>query len=468
MRRIFLQICMLIVPGLLLADDDLRLSDEVIPLRVYDFPQRPAPLIELGNPLLATGPISKGFTLPTGAVWQPSLVVWGDIRNAIQTVDADVDGSGQRLTEFASRVDLFGNLAFTATERILIGFRPLDRNGRFTRYSFEEPEGSPFEEGAFTSEANLDLTLLFFEGDFGQIFPFLDPGDRYGLDYAFAVGRQPVIWQNGMLVNDRLDAFGVSKINLKHSWAVNHRMTFLYAWDELNRNVLAEVDSGSSFFGWSNEIDFRPTTVEFDVIYISGSEFTGDGLYAGLGFTQRVYDYNSTFRILTSNAIGDVTDHNESGVLLFGELSTDISGTTDYVYLNGFYGINRFRSASRAPEFGGPLGATGVLFAALGLGRYGAPLDNQPDDAFGGALGVQMFFNNRRQTLLLEAGGRYAMEEVGQRASAVGLSYQMAIGTRHVLRFDSFLRYGMERTMPRYQEDSVFSVGGRMEWMIRL
>jgi hypothetical protein len=463
-KKLSLLLFILFLISPLSADDDLHLSLKVIPLSLDHFPERPGPLIEIGDPLLKTGPIKKGIRLPTGAVWQPSLVIWGDIRNAVQTVDADVNGSEQRLTEWASRIDLFGNLALTATERVVIGFRPLDRDGRFTRYSFEEPEGSPFMENEFVSEANSDLTLLFFEGDFSQIFPFLDPENRYGLDFGFAVGRQSVVWQDGMLINDRLDSFGISKINTKHSWAVNHRATFLYAWNEIKRNVLTEVDSESSLFGFSNEIDFRPTTMEFDLVYVEGSEFTGDGLYTGLGFTQRIYDINSTFRALSSHAIGERTDHNEDGVLLFGELSTNVPGSSDFLYLNGFYGIDRFRSASRAPEFGGPLGGTGILFAALGLGRYGAPLDNQADDAFGGALGYQTFFNNKRQHLLFELGGRYALEE-GQRASALGISFQTAIGNRNILRFDTFGRYGElagARGAPTY------SVGGRMEWVIRL
>ena len=45
-----------------------RLSDEVLPPQVDLVPERPAPLLEFGDPFYKTGPIGRGFRLPTGAV----------------------------------------------------------------------------------------------------------------------------------------------------------------------------------------------------------------------------------------------------------------------------------------------------------------------------------------------------------------------------------------------------------------
>ena len=310
--------------------DQSMISDQVIPLQTANFPERPAPILELGDPFFKTGEIRKGYLLPTGAVWQPTLMIWGDFRTALQTIDGNLDKSGQRLTESASRFDLFGNLSLTSTERILIGFRPLDQQGRFTNYTFESPKSD--EQHHFNNEANFDFTTLFFEGDFGEIFPFLDPKDKYGLDFGLAVGRQQISWQDGMLINDRIDSIGISKINLKPSWAVNARSTLLYAWNELNRKNLAFDDSKSSLFGLSNEIDFKETTADFDFVYIDGGETTGDGLYGGMGFTQRISNFNSTFRLLGSHAVGNETDHNQDGALFFSELSKDLKGSGDYVF----------------------------------------------------------------------------------------------------------------------------------------
>ena len=62
---------------------------------------------------------------------------------------------------------------------------------------------------------NIVPETLFFEGDFGEIFPGLDPYDTKLLDYGFSVGRQPVLIQDGLLINaNRLDAVTVTRNTL--------------------------------------------------------------------------------------------------------------------------------------------------------------------------------------------------------------------------------------------------------------
>ena len=68
------------------------LSNEPIPLRLDDFPERPAAL-EIGDPFLGGGEIRRAYTLPTGAVWSPSLMFYGVLRSAAQTKD---DGTTPR------------------------------------------------------------------------------------------------------------------------------------------------------------------------------------------------------------------------------------------------------------------------------------------------------------------------------------------------------------------------------------
>ena len=46
------------------GDHSSRLSDENIPLQIEGFPQRPKPIIELGEPFLGTGTLDPGFRLP--------------------------------------------------------------------------------------------------------------------------------------------------------------------------------------------------------------------------------------------------------------------------------------------------------------------------------------------------------------------------------------------------------------------
>lgn len=115
-----------------------RFSDQPAPLMKEGFPERPPPLIEWGDKLLGSGNLQHGFTLPTGANWSPSLWVYGDYRSALQTFNP---GNAPTISEWANRLDLYANLQLTGTERVLLGFRPIDQvqDGvpRYSGYSFE-------------------------------------------------------------------------------------------------------------------------------------------------------------------------------------------------------------------------------------------------------------------------------------------------------------------------------------------
>ena len=78
------------------------LSDESLPPRTV-------PLLEVGPSFLGTGNIPKGFTLATGAVWTPSLWVYGNFRSGLQSYD-DGGDLGVTTNEWANRLDLFANL----------------------------------------------------------------------------------------------------------------------------------------------------------------------------------------------------------------------------------------------------------------------------------------------------------------------------------------------------------------------
>ncbi|MCB0324649.1 MAG: hypothetical protein KDD69_13800 [Bdellovibrionales bacterium] len=443
--------------------DPSRISDTPIELQVESLPERPSPLLELGESYFDTGPIDRGWELPGGAVWHPSLVVWGIYRTALQTFETS-DG---RTTEWSNRLDLFGNLALSGTERVLLGVRPLDQSGQFTRYTFQTPTALEEEEGSFEQEFNFDLTTFFFEGDFGEILPFLDTRDARSLDLALAVGRQPLVLQDGILLNDSVDSVGISKLNLKPRWAVNHRVAVIWGFNELHRTNLSRDDDDAQLFGISNDIDWRWSTVELDALYVTSTE-TGNSFHGGVGAIQRLGHYSTTVRILGSLAEDEETPHAADGALLFVESSRTVSATNDLVYLNGFWAIESFRSASRDPSAGGPVGRTGILFEAAGIGRYRAALASNTDDALGVGAGYQLFFNETRTHLLVELGHRHATEDTGQRATAIGARVQHAIGRRSVLRFDIFTSYGDSRLTPEAVRDEDFDFGGRLEWMLHL
>ena len=127
-----------------------------------------------------------------------------------------------------------------------------------------------------------------------------------------------------------------------------------------------------------------------------------------------------------------------SGFLLFGECAWTPAWTHDNVYINAFWGIDNFSSAARGPATGGPLGRVGILFAAVGVGQYGAALGNRADESAGAAIGYQLFLDETRKQIIVEFGGRQSTDAEGDGLLALGARYQQAIGQHMVLQLDAF------------------------------
>ena len=427
-----------------------RLTDQVIPLDTT-LTHRPAPPIELGARFLDTGPLFGGFELPTGAVWQPSFIVFGSARTAVQTFD---DGIDDRVSEWANQLSVFGNLQLSGTERLVIGFRPLDNDGRIGSYF-----GQRFEpRSKFHDSLYGDFTTLFFEGDFSQIFPRLDPHDHYALDYGFSVGRQPLLMQDGLLLNDTVDSFGLIRNTILSRIFPPLRVTGYVGWNYIHRNNNQLDDSANLVAFDASADDYRFGTIDLDGAYLEASSKTGSGAYGAASVTNRLVlmgrSFNVTFRANGSYAINRQTPETSSGVLLFSEISRTPNHTSNFAYLDSFLGIEHFSSVARAPDAGGPLGKVGILYEALGMNRYGSALENQTaPDSVGLSGGYQMFFDGTRRQLIIEAGGR-----THQAAMALGGRLQQALGSHFVLQFDSFVA-GHEYQAVGY--------GARSEMMIK-
>ena len=174
----------------------------------------------------------------------------------------------------------------------------------------------------------------------------------------------------------------------------------------------------------------------------------------GISAVQRIGKVATSFRVLGS--FGE--DINQGYVFL-----TEISGTPkhshNHMYATAFAAVDNFSSAARGPAAGGALGRAGINFAGVGLGNYGAPLSSQASDVAGGAIGYQMFFNNTRQQLLLELGGRVGLEDTITDQYAVTARYQVAMGRHLVWVFDAFVADREEN------EDAL--LGGRLELLVK-
>ncbi|MBT3535849.1 MAG: hypothetical protein HN478_18350, partial [Rhodospirillaceae bacterium] len=168
-----------------------RLSDKPVPYVIP--PDRPELILELGCKFLGNGNLPQGVKLPTGAVWTPCLWGFGTWRVAMQTYESV--GPVGRNTELATRLDIFANLNLTTSDKCIIGVAPLDKNRftNFTRYSWESHQA---EEGG-RSEAGTFVRTAFCDGDFGSMFPILDPKGTKFIDFGYAFGRQRIHFQEG-------------------------------------------------------------------------------------------------------------------------------------------------------------------------------------------------------------------------------------------------------------------------------
>ena len=471
---------------------DSRITDRYIPLQLDGFPNRPRPLLELGPPFLGTGRIDRGISIPGGAVWTPSFLLFGTLRSGFGTVD---DGTTQQ-SQWANRLDLFGNLALTGTERFVIGLRPthqgvgLASGDPFGALRFTGYTSTSSGAGSFSNQLNFGwntLTHLFFEGELGEMFPGLDDDDRRGLDLGLSIGRQPLNFQEGLLINDFIDAVGVTRNNLRPGGAVNLRFTGLYGWNGITRHSrtaggspvegyapLNALDDGAHLFGGFTEIDWRSTTAAMDVLFVRGGTLglwpgAADGLYTGVSLVGRPGSgvFNASLRVVASMPLGDaspassVVDERTAGLLgivnpasrgtlVFSELSWTPHHSKNFFYANGFYAHDDYRAAALDVLIPGPLARAGFLFAGSGLGDVpgvgAGALSPAASDVAGGAFGHQIFLSGTRQQLLLEGAARYstaeclnALDLCEPHAFAGGVRYQAAVGRRGVLVLDTFV-----------------------------
>jgi hypothetical protein len=431
-----------------------RLSSEPMPfLTEAELGERTPPLLEFGGDFLGTGNIRRGYEIPTGAIWTPRLWVYGTARTALQQFERK--GSDQKNSEWVNRFDLFANLQLTGTERVVLGITPLHEDNRFSGYTFS-PDQS---EGSF-DEFNSQIRTFFFEGDISELFPKWDVEDGKKNDIGFTVGRQQVLFQDGMTINDTLDAFGLSKNNIRFEgvpWLVNWRSSFLIAWDEVNRENNLE-DEDATLYALFNQWDTIKSTIDLDLIYVDSEAEDGDLFVAAIDFIQRFGKIGSTLRLAHSAALDGASAVAGDGTLLFGEFNYVPAQTHDNLYANFFAVFDNYTSAARDPLGGGPLGRVGLLYASAGLGSYPAPLNNRANDAVGFSLGYQKIDDHNRRQMTLEVGARNDdfndVTEYG-----IAARFQQALGKRFVLQVDGFLADGNDR-------DSTY--GARLEFLVKL
>ncbi len=440
------------------------LKDEYVPFRTEKaghgkktLPTRPELAVEAGDGFLDTGNLSAGFEVPfTGAVWQPRLWAYAISRTAFQTFDAGFTGA-ERETEIANRTDIYVNLQLTGTEKILLGLRPFDFNrpDEFTRFTFSG------EDEGFNKNIRLGIETFFFEGDFGSLFPNLDQTGVKPIDWGFTVGRQPITFQEGIIINDTIDAVGVIRNNIPFEGLSNFRVSMLYGWNRVDRGDAAarainiDGDNNSRLFGAFAAADSQTSTFNLDAIYVNDddSDDVSDSLNVGFAAIQRIPIWGSAvataFRINSSFALEEeIEGVAGNGTLLTAELSQNVPGSNDIVYFNSFLNFGNYTQAGREDVVGGPLGNTGILFASPSLGTFGAEIDPfLRDDTVGGAIGYQAFWDNGRRNLILEMAGRADISGSPEAFDSLGFGAQLqqAISQYYLVTLESFYTFNENR-----------------------
>ncbi|MDJ0934368.1 MAG: hypothetical protein QNJ06_13590 [Kiloniellales bacterium] len=424
-------------------ESESRLSDEPKPfLTEGDIPERPPLILEIGDDFLGEGELNNGFELPTGAVWQPRLWVFGTMRSAVQTIDT---GRAERTSEFVNRGDFFANLQLTGTEKVVFGVRPFDKNepDDFSGYRFE-----PDDDSGRQDEYKFNVRTLFAEGDFGSLFPNLDPNGTTLLDFGFSVGRQPLIVQDGILLSDTVDSVGLVRNNIRLPGVSNLRVAGVWGWNEVTRSatgVQETQEDNVQLFGLFTEWDLPDTTLNFDAAYTLDEKDGNDGLFLGFSAAQRIGHFNTTFRANGSLALGseNETALTRDGILLSAELSWTPWGTEDTLYANPFVAFGEFLQAGRElVDGGGPLAPIGILFASPNIGNFGSELVNRANDVGGIALGYQAFWNDNWTNLAVELAVRQDLgldgDEVGFDQQGVGFQFQQKLTQQMLLQIEGF------------------------------
>ncbi len=429
--------------------EDKPYSDEA-QLKIYGGKyavQTPRPLLELGREIYRAGPLKKsGTALGLKNPVDQSFSVYGDLRMGTAR---NINGA-TRDNVAAARLNLDVDYRFTGTERIHAFFRPLDNGTEFTRCQFN---GSTNCTGVF------DITpdALFFEGDLAAIRSGLTNKEQ-SFDMAFAVGKMPLLFQNGLWFEDVITG-AAATLPAKNSAALgisNMDITFFAGANNTSGAVRADPakpllnvqKKQANIYGVTTFIEANEGYWELGYAYTDTTDSINskDRSYhnLGLAFTRRYGGWlSNSIRVI--NNFGQNPDNGAAktadGTLFVLENSFITSMPSTLVpYMNLFYGKGKPQSASRAVDAGGILKNVGINFETDGLTGF-PKLTDAVDDMWGGALGVEYLFGLNRQ-LVIEAATTHRASNTSTlvgREVALGARYQFPLDKAWIFRTDAIV-----------------------------
>ena len=394
-----------------------RYSNKKLTLK-QDIPERPVPLLELWQGYHKDGVLADELELPTGMVISPNLIFYGNFRTGLQMRK---NGDEPSVSEWANMLDVYFDFRLTGTERFSLGIFPLHQGAQFTKYRFQPEE-------KFDNHINKEMVTFFFEGELSEMFPVLDMAGNKALDYAIAVGKQPILVQDGFLITDIMDSIAITRNTIPLPGTSYARYSLFYSWGSIHRSNNKE-DKEAELFGLLTSFDYAHTTFNIDLLYLDSiNEYGGDQFNVGISAVGSIilFDHHidTTFRIVHSDADQE-SMWASTGTLLFSNFSWAPKKTDNIAYLSTFVGIDNYAPISRTAGTGGPLARGGLLFAGNRLASFGPAISNQADDMYGAALGYQMFFDGHLRSLVMEVA---AKEEHGgkENNTSIGLAARLS------------------------------------------
>ena len=443
----------IIFSALSFSQEPYMFPDDVLPPQVESFPERPPMIFEIGDKFFSNGDIHYGINPWSGTYWQPGLWGFGNYRIAHQYLTSE-SADSPSLNNVVNRFDFFLNLKLSGTERFFAAFRPLDKGGmtgvdltldesEFVHNFEEKGEGELFKQWFFPA-------TWFFEGDIAELFQFLDYEDRLPRDVGFTIGRQPVFFQEGIVLNDILETFGVSFNGLHLPYASNFKVSLMAGKNHIDRDGTDET-----IYGMFSEADFYKNMVNVDIAYVQENMGNKtDGLVIGGSNVQQFGFWNTALRFGYSKALGDSSDIGD-GMFFMGEFSRKHYPYKNIIYVNTYYKHEAFTPAGGKGAFG----RTGILFAPSGMTGHtppmGAPL--APSE-FGISSGYQLFMDGGRQSIISEISFRQAINEDLNKIG-LGFKFMKAFGQRYVLNIDGYFIQPNEGD---------YNYGARTEFLVKL
>jgi hypothetical protein len=394
------------------------------------------PWVEWGRPFYTGGMYAPGVPVFSDVnLLTPSFLVYGDYRNGVGVHR----NNGKPVRTWANRLNLDMDLRLTSTERFHIFTGPLDHNGQFTRLDFSN------NNVVFVEELDAQVDTAFFEGDLGAITgSWL--GDDAPFDLPFTCGLVPLLYQNGIWMEDAIAGFALGS-PWRHSRALNwanYEATFFAGFNQVTSPAFNNDNNAAAVYGTAWFIEAYSGYIESDYAYLDDLDGLGRSYHnAAIAYTRRYFGRisNSVRLIGNIGQSGPAINRSADGALLLFENSLISSQPSTIVpYWNFFVGNGRPQSVARAGGAGGILRNTGINFETDGLTGY-PTLNATGSNSYGGAVGLNLLSADFRNQLVLEFAsldtyGNPALSAAAGPEYAIGTRFQTALNNRLIWRVD--------------------------------